>query len=203
MKAQFLFSLYFLIASISLLSLTQDLHSAPFKNISVRIDPELAFSLEAIQALPEGKALLSRILTEGPLTIAVGKNDVVRDFSACWDSDSRTILIGLFSRPTRGEVIGSLIFELQNALVSSQFDKLNEKVTRGKLSKVEYIRAMEYLEYVNSINASKLAKIGIQKGLLPKSACLPTYKNFEEHFYYQKVSGHSDIIGWNYDLLVQ
>lgn len=200
MNKQFLLTLLYVLF-IFTLSFSPSLHSAGIQNGTMRVDPELTFSLKAIQALPEGTTLISKILAEGPLNIAVGENAVVRDFSACWDPDSRTIFIGLASRPTRGEVLGSLIFELQNALVSSQFDKLNQKAIQGRIKKADYIRSMEHLEYINSMNASKLAKIGIQKGLFPKSACLPTYKNFEEHFYYQKMSGHSDVFGQNFDLL--
>lgn len=199
MKKQLLFPLFFFIASISTLSPAASF-SAPMRNATVRVDPELAFSLKAIQALPEGRTIISNILSEGPLNIAVAENSVARAFSACWDTETRSIFISLSSRPTRGEVIASLIFELQNALVSSQFDKLNQKVMLGTISKADYIRSMEYLEYINSINASKIAKSGIQKGLLPTSACLPTYDSFEEHFYYQKISGHSDVIGKSYDL---
>lgn len=200
MKKQFLFHLVCLIAFISVLLPNATLLSAPARNAKMRVDPELAFCVKAIETFPEGQALISNILSEGPLNIVITDNDVARAFSACWDSESRTICISLDSRPTQGEVLASLLFELQNALVSSQFDKLDQRATLGTISKNDYIHSMEYLEYINSINAAKIAKIGIQKGIFPECALLPTYSSFDEHFYYQKISGHSDVFGKNYDL---
>ena len=54
-----------------------------------------------------------------------------------------------------------------------------------------YLEAMELLEYQNSKKAATLAQEGIEQGFYPANARLPTYSCFEEHFYYQKASGHS------------
>lgn len=169
----------------------------------VKCSPELSDSLNAVLALEEGKALVSRITAEGPLKIAVVENSVTESFSACWDQDRRTILIGISSLPTQGEMIGSLVFELHNALVTSQYDYLDKLAKEHKIGKQEYVKGFERLEYLNSINASRLIDSGIQQGVFPKDAKLFTYKDFEEHFYYQKISGHSAIIAKNYDILMR
>lgn len=198
MKKQMLLN-FFIFAIFSTLSL----FSAMPNGGVLRVSPELKQCVNAIQELQEGKQLIAQILTEGSLNIQVDNNGVARQFSACWEQDSRTILICLSSHPSKGEVIGSLIFELHNALVSSKMDNLDLMASRGKITKENYVRSFEYLEYLNSINASTLAKKGIDKGIFPQNAQLPTYKNFEEHFYYQKISGHSAVIARNYEIIMQ
>lgn len=123
-------------------------------------------------------------------------------FGAFWDPDGRAICIALSRGTTEGEIIGSIIFELHNALVNSKFKELEDLVIRRKINRSTYVRSMEYLEYVNSINASKLADKGIQNGFLPADSRLMTYSNFEEHFSEQKRSGHSACFESHYDYLV-
>ncbi len=75
-----------------------------------------------------------------------------------------------FSFPERseGSVLASLIFELHNALGFKPVDNFDEMAFYGKISKEEYVRSIEHLEYMNSINASKLAKIGIKRVISKK-----------------------------------
>ncbi|MBA3604247.1 MAG: hypothetical protein H0W50_11580 [Parachlamydiaceae bacterium] len=197
MKKQMLLN-FLILAIFSTLSL----FSATPKTNQLNVDPKLSQYVKTIQAFPEGKKLISNILAEGQLNIQVGVNGVARNFKACWNQDSRTIIICLATNPPQGEVIASILFELHNASVTSKMDNLDQMAQYGKINKQEYVRSFEHLEYLNSINTANLAKIGIEKGLFPKNALLPTYKNFDEHFYYQKISGHSDVIAKNYDILM-
>lgn len=197
MKKQILVN-FFLFAIFATLSL----FSAPTKNGIISVDPKLSHCFNAIQGLEEGKKLISKILEEGPLNIQVADNEVAKQFLACWNQESRTIYISLAPKRSQGSVMASLIFELHNALVSSQMDNFDEMAFCGRINKEQYVRSIEHLEYVNSINASNLAEIGIKKGVFPKNAKLSTYRDFDEHFYYQKMSGHSAVIEKNYDLIV-
>ncbi len=197
MKKQMLLN-FFILAIFSTLSL----FSAPPKG-KLNVDSKLSQYIKTIQAFPEGQKLISNILTEGQLNIQVANNEVARNFKACWNQDSRTILICLSTNPPKGEVIASILFELHNASVTSKMDNLDQMAQCGRISKPDYVRSFEHLEYLNSINTANITKIGIEKGIFPKNALLPTYKNFEEHFYYQKISGHSDVIARNYEILME
>src|SRR5688500_17542101 len=87
--------------------------------------PELTNSMQTIQKLDEGKKLIAEILKEGPLRIAVANSRVPEQFGACWDSVRRIIFVSISSPRNHGEIIGSLIFEMHNALNTSKFDDLD------------------------------------------------------------------------------
>ena len=167
----------------------------------VRCHPRLFRFLKAIQALDEGKQLLDKILAEGTITIQLADNYVTNQFAACWSCENRTIVIGLAASPSEGEILSSLIFELHNALMTSHLDEIDLKAMQGKTDREKYVRAVELIEYGNSIAASNIAKAGVERGLFPTNTYLHVYNDFDEYFYYQKLSGHSDIIGKNYDML--
>lgn len=171
-------------------------------SISIECPPQLRKCLAKIQKMPEAQKLISAIQKEGPLRIAINNTDLSEQFGAFWDCDCRTIVISPAWHESEGRLIGTLLFELFNASVSSKFDELEHLAITGKISKENYVEAMEYLEYQNSKNAAKIAERGIQLGIFPESARLPTYKNFEEHYHYQKIGGHSAWIAKMYEQLV-
>lgn len=158
--------------------------------------------VSTIQQLPEAQKLITSIQQEGAIRIVVNKNiPVCEQFGACWDPDHRVICVNSVpsSRHSKGALIGSIIFELHNAAVNSQINHYDYLASKGEIEKEDYVRSIEYLEYQNSIKASKLAEKGIQLGIFPASARLPTYRNFEEHYHFQKVGGHSAWIAHNYN----
>lgn len=169
----------------------------------IKCAPRLQRHLKAIQALEEGRKLIDSIMLDGAIEIAVADNSVTQRFAACWDCESRTILIGLAANPTEGEIISSLLFELHNALMSPHLDNLDKMALNKKIDKQNYIRSVEHVEYMNSINASRIATLGVQKGSFPRDTRLHVYRDFDEYFYYQKKSGHSDIIGRNFEILMR
>jgi hypothetical protein len=142
--------------------------------------------LNAIQKIPGANDLLAGIRSEGPIRIRINNTDLSHQFGAYWDPDERTICVAVSQGVTDGSIIGSILFELHNAQVNSKLDQLSRLAIRGEISKDQYIESMERLEYINSINASKMAKTGIEMGVLPADAHLPTYSNFKEHFKMQK-----------------
>ena len=155
--------------------------------------------LQIIQKHPEAEQLMQEIQKDGPIRFAVHDHPVVRQFGASWDTLQRTILISPYPERPEGEIIASILFEMHNASVSKQLVALEEKVQRGELSRQDYIRNVEYLEYLNSKRCAELAQKGIDRGLFPATARLPTYRDFDEHFYYQQISGHSEAVGRIYD----
>src|SRR5262249_4648040 len=116
-----------------------------------------------------------------------------------WDRQDRIIGIHLSSRVSEGNIIGSIIFELHNALTNNKVDHLDHLAISRRIGKEKYVEAMELLEYQNSKKASAMAQEGIEKGIFPVNARLPTYNSFEEHYYYQKISGHSASFEQAYD----
>lgn len=170
-----------------------------FAVVPVNCCPELQSSLASIQKIPEARKLIDAIQKEGPITIMLRNTELSDEFGAFWDGDRRIIAIS--SRQSPGARIGSILFELHNASVSSKLNHLDTLAETGKIDRDSYVESVEYLEYRNSIGASTIAEKGIKMGIFPKEARLPVYKNFEEHFYYQKIGGHSSWIAKNYDQL--
>ncbi len=177
---------------------------AAVKNTQVRpIDcaPQLKNSLTAIQKLPDANKLIAAIQQEGPIRILTNNTQLSQQFGAFWDADNRIIFVNFTPHASQGEIIGSILFELHNAAINSKLDHLDALASSGKIKKEDYVRAVEYLEYQNSLKASKIAQEGIDLGIFPASAHLPTYSNFEEHFRYQKIGGHSSWIAHTFDQL--
>jgi hypothetical protein len=168
---------------------------------SVYYSSQLKNVMKIIEDLPDAKHLIAKIQKEGKFNIVVNKGlKVCEEFGACWNPDTRTIIVNstLTSQFSKGALIGSILFELQNAAVDSKIHYYNSLAAMGKISQEDYVRSMEYLEYENSHKAAALAKKGIELGIFPKSAYLPTYSNFEEHYKAQRMSGHSAYFARNY-----
>ena len=161
------------------------------KHYGIKCSPQLQSCLKAIQKLPEAKNLIDAILSKGPLQILAKKAALAQQFGACWDPSDRIILIDLSSHRSEGELIGSILFELHNALTTSEFDRLDALAENRQISKNKYVESKERLEYENSLQAAAMAEKGIQSKLIPASSRLHVYDSFKEYYYYQKKSGHS------------
>lgn len=188
-----LFSIIFILISFSILSAAETNHA-------VAASLELHPMVKKIQKHEKGRELIAKVQAEGPISIIVESPS--EQFDAYWNRDDRQISVNISGR-TEGEIIGSIIFELHNALVSDEMERLDNLAARGAIDRSSYVRSIEYLEYENSHKASSLVKEGIEQGIYPKSAHLFTYRDFDEHFHYQKVGGHTDWIAKNYDSLKQ
>lgn len=166
---------------------------------SPQANERLQACLNQIYKLPEAVACIKEIEKEGSIRFMVDETHEAAKFGAFWDLRNRKICINPSKHKQNGEMIGSILFEMQNAIATSQFDELFDKAEEGSIDRDSYIRAIEYIEYQNSKRAASIAEAGIKKGLFPQAARLFTYSNFEEHFYYQHVGGHSQQIGTMYD----
>jgi hypothetical protein len=143
--------------------------------------------------------LIAQVQQQGPIRIKVENHALSDQFGAFWDRQDRVIGIHLSSQVSEGDIIGSIIFELHNGLSNSKIDDLDRLAYSRRIGREKYVEAMELLEYQNSKKASAMAQEGIEKGIFPAAARLPTYKSFEEHYYYQKISGHSALFAQAYD----
>lgn len=167
---------------------------------TIRCAPELKKHFQSLLKIPEAKAIIEKVRQEGSFQIIVESTGLTRQFGAFWDPDRRIICIDASKDQSEGDIIASLLFELHNAAVTFQFDRLDERAAKGEITKELYIESMEYIEYLNSLSASKIANKGISMGVLPADARLPTYPNFQEHFKAQKSSGHSACFARNFDM---
>lgn len=159
---------------------------------------ELQSCLNKLLKIPEIRSLIAQVQKEGSFSIVGERHPLSQQFGAFWDLDQRVICVDL-ANSSEGQRIGSILFELHNAAVTSKYQSLDRLASEGKIDRESYIRAFEYLEYQNSLKASKLANKGIESGIFPRGAFLPTYPTFEEHYRVQKMSGHSAFFGRNYD----
>lgn len=177
---------------------------ANISNQSIPCAPELQRCLSKIQQLPEARNLIATIQKEGQIRIIINNDPyLTKDFGAFWDMNNRVITVNYSKNIPEGSLIGSIIFEMHNALVNSKMIKLDNLAAAGKIDRDTYVEEFERLEYKNSKNASKLAFIGIQRGIFPLDAYMHTYPDFEEHFLIQKLAGHSEFIARNYDYIAQ
>jgi hypothetical protein len=163
--------------------------------------PELQQSLAQIQKLPAARELIAKVQKEGPFRIQVNRS-ISGQFGAFWDPDQRVIHVTLSPDRVEGSLIGSILFELHNAIASSKLDYYDSLAAARKISKDKYVEAVERMEYQNSLSTAKLAEQGVAMGIFPKGARMPTYASFEEHFRIQKMGGHSQWIANNYDSLL-
>lgn len=181
--------------------LSGSLYASP--TASFQCAPELQKWFLAILKVPEGKSLVEEVEQEGPIKIATGNSPILRKFGAFWDPDRRMICIYLSPHSSEEAILGSLLFELHNASANGKINRLNQMANARKINKTHYVEAMEHLEYINSKNAAKIARIGVKMGVFPRGFYLPTYDNFQEHFKAQKDSGHSDCFAHNYEMCLR
>ncbi len=194
---------FLLLAALPFLPLYGAAKSYNRHTTSVHCASELQNSLQAIKKIKEGNALINNILKQGNLSLSTSRVNAADTFGACWDPGRRIIYISLAAHMSQDELIGSIIFELFNALQTSKFNQLYDQAAKGKINREEYIQKIEHIEYQNSIDAAKLINIGIENKTFGKNIRLNVYKTFDEYFYYQKMYGHSAFHGANYDDIVR
>jgi hypothetical protein len=165
--------------------------------------PAIQSHIDKVEKIPEAKNLIQSIFKEGEVRVIVKNTSLSNQFGAFWDPDLRIICIGISPESTEGSIIGSILFELQNAASNRKFQQIEKMALDRKINRQSYVRSMEYMEYLNSHLAAKIAQKGVHMGILPHDARLPTYDTFEEHFREQIRSGHSAFFGKNFDQLMQ
>lgn len=171
------------------------------KSDRIYCDAQLKPLFANIQKIPEAKKLIESIQKEGPIQIRAASTPLSQQFGACWDCGKRIIYVNASQSRSKGALIGSILFELHNAAVNSKMNEYDKLAATGKMSQEAYVRAIEYLEYQNSLMTAKMAEEGIRLGLIPRESRLPTYPNFEEHYRMQKIGGHSAWIAMNFQSL--
>jgi hypothetical protein len=194
-KKLFFIHFLFLFTGLSLFA------SSAQSPIILDCERELRPYVSKIFMLPEARSLIASILQGGQIRFRTSHHALSEQFGAYWDIDQRSLCVNLNSHASEGQIIASILFELHNAEANSQFEYWDTLASLRHIEKERYIREIEYIEYENSLKTYQLSMQGIRQGIFPTDASLPIYKSFEEHFYYQKVGGHSQWIGQTYDQL--
>ena len=156
-------------------------------------DEEFKDTLATIKKVKGGNELVEQVLEEGPLKI---KRERELPFGAYWDASKRTIGLVASENSTY-----SLLFELHNAAAQKDFEHANSLAANQKISKNEYIRMIETIEYKNTYKTSALIDEGIRQGLLPRSSQTRYYSSLEAHLRDQERTGHSAWIADIYESL--
>jgi hypothetical protein len=171
--------------------------------LNIKCAPQLQDNLNTMLKLPEIRDLISTIQKEGNIQITVRNTELSEQFGAFWDMDNRIICIAMSPNSSKGRIIGSILFELHNALANSQLNALDELAAQKKITKSAYVEGVERIEYHNSLKASAITAKGVKLGLFPPDAELSTYSSFEEHYRIQQWAGHSAWIAKTYDDIVR
>lgn len=160
--------------------------------------PELAAPLNALYQMTETKQILESVETEGALNLQA----IYSGWPAAWYPEERTIRINCSKDHSYGSVIRSLIFELHNVMDQKQFEFVDELAIQQKLSKDEYVRKIEQMEYQSALKTLEIVKRGVSQGIFPADAAeWPVAPSFIEHMRMQYESGHAQAVALLYDQL--
>lgn len=153
-------------------------------------DPVLQPYLERLHRIREVRIVLNKILINGSIHIVSRNCPLAAQFGAYWDRKERVICIHCSHEMGDGEILGTLLFELENAANDPCFARVDALFLDGKIDGTRYAEFMEFLEYVHSLKAAKIAKEGIEAKILPLDAALPIYPNFCTYLQAQQEGGH-------------
>lgn len=156
--------------------------------------------VEKMEQLAEVRALIIEIQKRGPIQLSTGTEGPAEQFGACWNFDRRVICVYPPFYEDEGRLIGSVLFELHNALSTDRYQYLDRLAAEGKIDRKRYIIEYEYIEYINSLQTASMAQKGVDRKIFPPTAKLPTFSSFQEHFAVQQRAGHCKAISRNYDL---
>lgn len=163
-------------------------------NSTINCDPELKITLETVRKLNDAEKLIEQVLADGPIAI---KSAPDFPFEAYWDPSTRTVGV-----TPAGDKIHSILFELHNASAQNFFEYYDALAREKKISKDDYVRAIEQIEYQNTFKTAALIDEGIRRGIFPKESQVYCYSaTFEEHLSDQMAAGHSAWIADMYDWL--
>ncbi len=160
---------------------------------------DVEHAVHSIYHFPEGKALLEKVESEGPLQIY--RAPFNSNSPAMWVPADRAIVLNTNSAHSYGEMIRSIFFELHNALTNSQFIHIDTLAQQHRISKADYVETVERLEHQNAYNTASAIARAIEHGYFPHDAWWPIPADFDTHFRVQKQSGHSAKIAATYDAL--
>ena len=197
----------FLIFALVILGCLHPLEATPDSKISLshlhrftRFPKDYQTAVRLLQQLPEVSALLAKINQEGGVAIEKHE-DPTSAFDAYWDGKRRVILVSDQHNQDVGTCICSILFELHNAKTNKLFLSLVDQAKKGLISKEDYVKNVEQMEYQNALDTVKVLEKGIQKGVFPSKARWNIYYQFDDYYKAQQLMGHSGWLAQSYDTL--
>lgn len=171
-----------------------------FLNLTVwgEVPLSLQQAMGSLSAFPRTQPLVQIMEQEG---VAVGWAAMAH-CTAMWNGGSRTILLNSSYAWSEGQKIVSILMEMHNARSNSALAKVDRLAWQGRLSKWEYVEAIERIEHANALQTSTLLKEGVAQGYFPPDARYRIYPQFQDHYALQRKSGHSSLIAQRYNDLV-
>lgn len=180
--------------SYSTTNYTASYNTASFQNVPSQLQP----IVNQLLKLPEARQLLAQVSQEGPVGIAID-NHASGEFDALWDGIQRVIRLNSNRHPTQGSWICSILFELHNASTNQHMGSLFEAAEANRMTKEQWVQAMERMEHRNARNTCDLLEKGIAQGIYPAEARWDIFYSFDDHYKLQQLSGHSQWLARNYD----
>src|SRR5262249_48549865 len=108
--------------------------------------------------------------------------------------DIREIGLDGLKNSSWGCLIRDLIFELHNAVTTSEDACLMQKARAGRITCDQYVQGVEKIEHRNVVKTARLIQEGIKAGVFPRDARWDVVHNFDIHYKIQQLSGHSAMI---------
>lgn len=165
---------------------------------SVYYSNELKPSIEKIYALPESSELLQKVEQQGPLII-IYESCPGYPYFAHWNGQERTITINSDKHPSEGQIIQSVIFELNNALDAHELSVFYSQAENGALDKEAFVEGIERMEHRHTLDTAALLKKGIDQKIFPENALWPSIVEFRTYYQIQQLTGHSQWLAERYD----
>ncbi|MCB1148635.1 MAG: hypothetical protein KDK48_00580 [Chlamydiia bacterium] len=167
-----------------------------------------SLTLGAVNAPTEVQPLLEKIaeVEEGALLLKKHADIQVRfipkqQFDAYWVAGARTICLSETNRSRPERLLRSLIFELHNAESTAKLQALHSLARARRISRNEYIKQCEKIEFLNSLATMDILEKGIRSGRFPHASRWLMPRTFDDYFRVQLQSGHASYHGSNYDRL--
>lgn len=166
----------------------------------LRCEPELRPILEKLRSLPEGDAVIQKVLEQGPLSIE-HNTALSTQFEGYWDAYSRAIYITQTDETSECSLITTLLFELHNALRTDDIEYMYSLASKRAIGRDDFIEQFEFLEYENALATAQIIDKGASLGYYPYGCAWGIADDFASHFEVQLRKGHSASLGALYDQL--
>lgn len=190
-----------LIRLLLALSLNYGLINAAQLETSFAYYPEeLAEAIQALELRPEMDEISTLFNGKKKITILYMPMEG-EELEAFWDGGARQIRVNSNNDPALGRLIGTILFEFHNAKNNHKLVYITQQAIDGKITKEQYVRSVEELEFNNARQTYEILEKGIADGHFPKSAHWPLYNNFEDHYRVQQLMAHSDWLANYYNRL--
>jgi hypothetical protein len=157
-------------------------------------------ALTTLATYPPTRELLEQVNKNcGPIKIGLRK----QSSSGCWDRKERIIYLDQ-ERINAGKLDASnqvavLICELLNAKATKFFEQLDYRAIRSEIQKEEYVASMERIEHDNGLKTHEYVKQAIKDKVLSGVFVSLYFQDFETHYKYQQIAGHSSDISDKFD----